>query len=101
VFAQLGIDHKIGKKHLQGIWKAWLTENEIVGPEVSQTAFGLQAAVTRFGQTLNNDQAHEFDVIGGRMNHLDRPEWDRFIGRATNMTDKVAKSKVGDVALVA
>jgi len=101
IFAQLGMDYKIGKKHLAGVWGSWMTESEIVGPEVAQTAFGLQAAVTRFGQTLGNDGAHSFDLIGGELNQTDRPTWDRFLGRASNMTDEMAKSRVGDAALVA
>ena len=98
-FAQMAIDNHLGKKQVQGVWEAWLQESGIIGADDAKTAFGLQAAVTRFGQTLDNDRAYEYDVIGGRMTSLDRDKWDQFRGRAEHLTPKQIVRAIGEVAL--
>lgn len=101
VFAQLGIDHGIGRKHIQGIWNAWMTENEIIGVQDAKTAFGVQQAVTRFSQSLDREQSFNYDQVAGGMIELDRSGWDKFVARATNLSDKVVDKRVGEIALVA
>jgi len=101
VFAQLGIDQKISRKHIQGIWNAWMTESEIVGPTDAKTAFGIQQAITRFSQTLDRQQSFAYDQKAGGMLDTDQVGWDRFLTRADNLTDKAIEKTVGEAVLSA
>lgn len=101
IFAQLGIDHNIGRKHIQGMWNSWMTESEIVGPQDAQTAFGIQQAITRFSQEVDREQSFSYDQIAGEMMRYDRNDWDKFRARAQNLSDKQINRRVGEAILVA
>lgn len=97
IFAQFGIEHTISKKHVRGMFEAWQIEKEIVGDDVAHTAFGLQAAITRYSQKLPATLAHEYDVVGGLLANDDETSWNRFVKRAENMTDKQVERRFGEM----
>ena len=99
LFAQLRKDYSIGKKQLQGVAKAWGEEAAILGSTV-RTAFGLQASVTRYGQTLENAQWLAFDKIGGNIANMNRPAWDNWTKRAGTLKEKEVDKLVGELTLV-
>lgn len=97
LFAQLAIDNHIGKKEIKGVWNAWATEIGIIGADEGKTAFGLQAAITRFGQSLDASSQYDFDHIGGKMMGMDRKAWDSFLARATNLNQDKVEKMVGEL----
>jgi hypothetical protein len=99
LFAQLRKDYPIGKKQLQGIARAWGEEARILGNTV-RTAFGLQAAVTRFGQTLDNANWLAFDKIGGDFANMNRDQWNNWTKRAGTLKEKEVDKLVGELTLV-
>ena len=99
LLAQLRRDYSIGKKHISGIVKAWGTEMGILGT-VARTAFGLQAAITRYGQTLSNTDWLRFDHIGGNFANMSRSNWINFRKRAAAMDMKTVDKLVGEITLV-
>jgi hypothetical protein len=83
--AQLAIDYSISKKDTVGIIKAYAQEVELLGRTEGRTAFGVQAAVTRYGQGLDNDSWIRFDKIGGDIANMGRDDWDTFRNRADRL----------------
>lgn len=95
LFAQLSLDHSIGKKEINGVWTAFTKEVADVGATEGRTAFGVMGAVTRFGQTLDAANWVKYDKIGGEIANLDRDGWDMFRNRATNLTPKQVEKRLG------
>jgi hypothetical protein len=101
VFAQLAADNKVSRRDIQGTWRSYGDEVNILGKKDARTAFGLMNALTRYGQTLGNDQWIRFDRIGGTLASMERNDWDKFLNRAGNMSEKQMKVHLGDASLVA
>ena len=99
VFAQMAIDYHFSKKQVKGIWSEWGTEMSILGANDAQTAYGLQNAVTRFGQKLDGKSTFEFDKIGGEMTRHSESSWTKFLGRARNLTDKEVERRTGSLII--
>jgi hypothetical protein len=97
IFAEMGRSYKLPKKQIAGVMNAFRTEQEILGKDAS-SAFGVLNAVTRYGQTLENDGWVKYDRIGGAMSKMDRPKWDKIRKRAASLDDKEIESLVGSVA---
>lgn len=93
VFAQLAIEHSISKNEIGGIRNAFVKEVNILGPSDGNTAFGVMNSITRFGQTLDNNQWVRFDTIGGELANMDRDSWNSFRSRAKNLTNKQVEKR--------
>lgn len=102
LFAQLGQEFTFGRKEVQGIWTAWLNEGEIIGSDDIKSAFGLQAAMTRYAQTVDDpEQSIKFDRAGGRLTRFEKKDWTRFLTAASNMSDKTLQRYVSDITVAA
>jgi hypothetical protein len=97
IFAEVGRTYKLPKKQIAGVMNAFRTEQDILGKDAS-SAFGVLNAVTRYGQTLDNDGWVKYDEIGGNMSKMDRPRWDKIRKRAASLDDKEVEQLVGSVA---
>ena len=97
LMAQLSLDYSIGKKEVKGIWDAYAKEVGILGPKDGKTAFGLSAAVTRYGQELDPARWVVFDRIGGDFANMSRDDWDKFRTRAKNLSDKQVEKRGGEL----
>lgn len=93
MIAQAAIDYKIGPKDISKVVRGYNMEHDILG-NVVKTAFGLQAAITRAGQLLDNDEWVRYDEIAGAIMSLTPSEWDGFVRSANKIDDKVLE-KVG------
>lgn len=94
-FAQLAKDYPLGKSNVLGIIKAFGEETAILGKE-ARTAFGLMAAVTRYGQKLDNDEWFAYDKIGGELSMMTADHWDGFKNRAKALRDKDVEKVLGE-----
>lgn len=74
VFAQIAKDYRIGRPHMMGILDSYATEMETVGKSV-KSAFGVVQALTRYAQTRNDDEAEEFEMIGGKIASMGESRW--------------------------
>jgi hypothetical protein len=98
VFTQMMIDNQFSKREVRGVWEEWGTEMRILGADEAKTAYGLQNAVTRYSQRLDGPGTYKFDRIGGAMADHNQTSWDKFLGRARNLTDKEITKRLGDLA---
>jgi len=87
VFAQIGQDFKFTKKQVKGVIEAYGEEAKILGSKEAKSAFGIVGAITRFGQTLPNNDWVRFDMIAGSIVNMARPKWDATLRRAKELTD--------------
>lgn len=102
MFAQLAMDYTgVTKKDVIGIAQAFVEESKVLNSTSElKTAFGLQSAITRYGQTLSdNDRWVQYDTIGGQIINLTRDSWDSFRGRAKNMRQKDLEKLAGNLLL--
>jgi len=83
------------KKQLTGVNQAWHTESALIGNVTARSLFGIQAAVTRFGQMLDAEQWFSFDLIGGELICMSEQEWDRLVKRADNLDDRTLEKLYG------
>ena len=97
LFAQLSLDYSMGKKEVAGIQTAFAKEVADLGKDEGHTAFGLENAITRYGQTLNNGRWVRFDEIAGDFANMDRDNWDRFRNRAANLSTKQVEKRLGEL----
>ena len=97
LFAQLSLDYGLGKREIAGVQKTFWEEVAQVGPKDGKTAFGFMGAVTRYGQTLDAAGWVKYDTIGGALANMDQADWDKFTGRAKNLTAKQIEKRLGDV----
>lgn len=97
LFAQLSLDYGLGKREITGVQKTFWEEVAQVGPKDGKTAFGFMGAVTRYGQTLDAAGWVKYDTIGGAIANMDRDDWEKFVGRAKNLTAKQIEKRLGDV----
>ena len=98
LLAQTAIDHNMSKRQVSAVYDGWNTEMKLLGPTEAKTAYGLLNAVTRAGQTLDNDQWVRFDTIAGEFATMDRYDWDKFRNRADNLSPKAVEKRVGEMA---
>lgn len=97
VVAQFFGDFKIPKSQAAKFFGHFNTEVGILGAE-ARTAFGLQAALTRLGQELDNDTWVAYDEIAGKVAKLTPERWDGFINRARTLQPEDVTAGLGDVS---
>jgi hypothetical protein len=99
VVAQFFTDFKLPKSQAAKFIGHFNTEIEILGSE-ARTAFGLQAALTRLGQELDNDTWVSYDEIAGKVAKLTPERWDGFINRAATLEKEDIEKALGDISHV-
>lgn len=92
VIAEAANLYKLSKVQATGVLDAWHTELKLLGKDEARTAFGLQAAVTRYGQSLSNDEWLRFDQLGGEIISLSPGRWETLVERAAKMDEKSVES---------
>lgn len=97
VFAQFFSDYKIPKSLAPKFVAAYNTEVEIMGPE-ARSAFGLQAALTRVGQLLGNEEWVKYDQIAGQIAFMKRDRWDGVLARARTLQKEDNEKILGDIS---
>lgn len=97
VIAQFFNDYKLQKSLAPRFFKHWATEVDILGTEV-RSAFGLQAALTRAGQELDNDNWVKFDMIAGQLSRITPNRWEGLVNRAKTLQKADIESVLGDVS---
>lgn len=94
VFAQTAQDYKLAPKQIQGVMQAFVDETKILGKD-AYTAFGIQGAITRFGQTQSNDEWLRLDNVAGDIINLSPERWQAMMSRAKNIADKAIERLIG------
>jgi hypothetical protein len=84
----------VGRSDARGIFKQLEVEHKVLGKDVN-SLFGLQAAVTRYGQTKDNKTWYDMDRLGGRLLALDANEWDRMKVAAKHLKPKRVELAMG------
>lgn len=97
VVAQLFKDFKLPKSKSAKFLGHFNTELGILGND-GLTAFGLQNAVTRLGQELDNESWVKYDTIAGTIASLTKDRWHGMINRAKTLDTKDVESVIGDVS---
>jgi len=96
ILAECGKKYSWTRKQLCGVNEAWHTEQELIGRQTARTCFGVQAAITRFGQTLSNELWFKFDQIGGELIAMTPAQWDRLVKRADTLDEKALNKAYGE-----
>lgn len=94
VFAQTAQDFKLSAKQIQGVMRSFVDETKILDKE-AYTAFGLQAAITRYSQTQDNDDWVKLDMIAGDIVNLTQDGWIAMMSRAKKISDKAIEKLIG------
>jgi hypothetical protein len=97
VVAQFFKDFKLPKSKSAKFLGHFNTELEILGNE-GLTAFGLQAAATRLGQELDNENWVKYDMIAGSVAKLTADRWSGMLNRARTLEPKDIESTLGDIS---
>lgn len=97
VIAQLFIDFKLPKSQATKFLANYNVEAGILGSEV-RTAFGLQSALTRLGQELDNDTWVKYDQIAGKIASLTPDRWDGMLKRAKTLDKNDLEKSLGDIS---
>jgi hypothetical protein len=97
LFALTAQDYSISSKQIQGVMRSFVDEQNVIGKEVF-SAFGLQAAITRFGQTQDDDEWVRLDEVAGSIVNLTTSQWDAMLNRARHISVKAIESLVGQAA---
>ena len=98
VVAQFFKDFKLPKSKSAKFLGHFNTESGILGDEC-RTAFGLQSALTRLGQELDNDSWVKYDGIAGTVASLTADRWSGFLNRAKTLDSKDTAAVLGALAL--
>lgn len=93
--AQFFIDNKLPKSLAVPFVKAYNEESQT---EETNSAFGLQAALTRAGQNLDSETWFKFDQIAGGMFNLTPDQWEVTMKRAGALKDKELAKTLGDIS---
>lgn len=93
VFAQVAREYHLPKRHVADIITAWTDEVKIV-KDVARSAFGIQGAITRFGQTLSNADWVKYDSIAGDIVNMDENRWKVVLTRAKTLSEKEIEALV-------
>lgn len=99
VVGQVAKDFKLSKKLAAGVWKAYEIEQQILGKD-AETAFGVSAALTRYGQELANDQWVSFDELGGAIVNMKPEKWQTVVSRAKSMDAEDLENIYGSLLAV-
>lgn len=94
VIAAVCDEFRIAKNDAWGILSEYPKEVKILGKD-ALTAFGVQCAITRYGQTLERQGWVDFDVHGGNLVRMNAKKWDGLVDRATHMDDEQMESIYG------
>lgn len=81
VIAAVAYNEKLSKSQGTAVYKAY-------GLEPDASLFGVVNAVTRAGQTLENEQWVNFDMIGGKMMQYGDKEWGNLLKKAESLEAK-------------
>ena len=81
VIAAVSYNEKLSKSQGTAVYKAY-------GLEPDASLFGVVNAVTRAGQTLENEQWVNFDMIGGKMMQYGDREWSNLLKKAESLEAK-------------
>ena len=98
VIAQTARDYKLTKRQATGVMQAFLVEKDIL-EDHANSAFGVVNAVTRFGQTLDDQDWVKFDQIGGQMANMKLNRWEALVQRAKVMDEKELERAYSTLAL--
>jgi hypothetical protein len=95
VMAQICQDYELSVKHMKGIMNAFSVEKNILGNDAF-TMFGLVNAITRYGQSLKNNQLWvEFDKLGGNVLSMNDNTWSSFLSRSHQLPSKMVDKLLG------
>lgn len=97
IIAQFFKDFKLPKSKSAKYLGHFNTELGILGNE-ALTAFGLQSALTRLGQELDNDNWVKYDEIAGDVVALTADRWNGFKNRAKTLDKADIEKVLGDVS---
>lgn len=86
VIAAVCDEFRIPKNDAWGVLNEFPKEIKILGKD-ALTAFGVQCAITRYGQTLEREGWVNYDVMGGNLVRMNEKKWNNVIARASDMTD--------------
>jgi len=86
IFALVAKEQRFRRSDTEGVMKSFHIEEGILGPD-ARTAFGLQAALTRFGKTLGPEGQYHFDVLGGKIVKMGTTGWERLLKKAAMFDD--------------
>lgn len=100
VFAQVFDQWKLPKSLSPKVMQAFATEVGILGND-AKSLFGVQAAITRAGQLLGNEDWVKFDEIGGELAQLGSTKWDTLVRKALNLSGEDVIKQIGDVGHIA
>mgnify|MGYP001575318954 CR=1 FL=1 len=84
IFGAIANEFRFSKTDALGVLKEYPKEVLILGKD-SQSAFGVQASITRYGQTLSNKEWFHMDEVGGQIVQMSQNKWDSIINKAKNM----------------
>jgi hypothetical protein len=87
LIGQTAMEFKFSNKQINEVIKAYSIEEGLLG-NIVKTAFGLQAAITRAGQNLTNEDWVKFDEFGGKIVSMQRDRWDNFVSKAGKLVEK-------------
>lgn len=96
VVAQFFNDFDLPKSKSPKFFANFNTELGILQNE-ARTAFGLQSALTRLGQELDNDDWVKYDQIAGKVANLTGDRWSGMLQRAKTLDSKDIEKALGDV----
>ncbi len=97
VVTQFFKDYKLPKAQSAKFLGHFNTEVGILGSEAN-TAFGLQAALTRLGQELDNDSWVSYDETAGKIANLTADRWGGFLSRARTVAKEDVTAALGDIS---
>lgn len=95
--AQFFKDFDLPKSKSPKFFAQFNVELGILGNE-AMTAFGLQSALTRLGQELDNDDWVKYDQIAGKIANLTPDRWGGMLQRARTLDAKDIAKVLGDVS---
>lgn len=95
--AQFFRDFDLPKSKSPKFFHNFNVELGILGNE-ALTAFGLQAALTRLGQELDNENWVKYDQIAGDVTGLTSDRWSGMMQRAKTLDEKDVEKLLGDVS---
>ena len=96
VFAQVFTQYKLPKSISPKVLKAYATEVGVLGND-AKSLFGVQAALTRAGQLLDNETWVSFDEMAGQLAQMGSDRWEILLKKAANLSGEDVVAVIGDV----
>lgn len=94
MFAEISKWFKLSKVEATNVMQHWSTEHAIIG-DAARSNFGIQAALTRYGQTVktkdgrfDTDTWQRFDRMGGELMTTTETVWNTLVKRAATLSEK-------------